>query len=637
MIRPAQVIGSSLAVFALAAGMSAQKQAPAKPAGPQDQATREQEFGQSYATLRPEQQKLLVDFIRRYNETTGSKATPEEAYDKARMSVRTTFDAVTHALLKTKLTNEKGEDLGSALDLVDALDDVMGEEAGMGGDQQFRLYIYMKPTAFDTLSSSREFGRDKDNTVYHKGFPLCFRLKSGPPSIQFSISRDQRIADVDVDYRSSAFPKVLFNGHRNSSNSDVRAGNNLEKHDNRWAGLDGWWRNIFGFSLGGNASSPQEADTGRARSIPPNPRLTKDDGIDAAAHDFLKAWAVDKKPDIAVAYLSRRSYPCLETIGRKKGKPIPPGMVRIRAVMAMENLNATAGTIASVGEMFEADATWAPELKKGENAYPKEFRLVSVPPDVAEDEECVQVSEQTPGKESKEKYYATAFRVKGGDGPNQVMLLLWAEEGKYWKIVAIRTEDSSAAGLTSTKIPIAPRASEAEPESFSGDPNAVKDITSFYQAWVGKRDPAGAGRYVSERSYQCLAAPSGAEKEMKPAERIQKALANPLERVPQAPDLSAMMSGVQPVNELVRPVDQENSRAFAVMAVPDQMADSFLCQSRHLPEKTATLKPADARYGTYYLSASRLNYGEEQSPALLLLWTKEKDQWKVVAWAVEVD
>jgi len=637
MIRPAQVIGSSLAALVLVAGMSAQKQAPPKPTDSQQRATREQEFGQSYATLRPEQQKLLVDFIRRYNETAGSKATPEEAYDKARMSVRTTFDAVTHALLMTKLTNEKGEDLGSAIDLVDALDDVMGEEAGTGGDQQFRLYIYLKPTAFDTLSSSREFGRNKDNTVYHKGFPTCFRLKDGPPSIQFSISRDQRMADVDVDYRSSAFPKVLFNGHRNSANSDVRAGNNLEKHDNRWAGLNGWWRDLFAFSLRGNASPREEAAAGRARSIPPNPRLTKDHGIAATAHDFLKAWVVDKKPNIAVAYLSRRSYPCLETLGKKKGKPIPPGMVRVRTVMAMEKLKLTAGTTTSVREVFEADATLFPELKKADNAYPTEFQLVSVPPDVAVDEECMQVSEQTPGKESKEKYYATVFRVKGGDSRNQVMSLLWAEEGKYWKIVAIRAEDSNAAGLTSTKVPIAPRVSEAEPERFSGDPNAVKDITSFYQTWVGKHDPVGALRYVSERSYECLAAPSGAEKEMKPAKRIQKALAISLAKVPQGPDLSDMMSGVQPVNELVRSVDQENSKAFAIMAVPDQMADSFLCQTRHLPEKTATLKLAEARYGTYYLSASRLDYGEEQSAALLLLWAKEKDEWKVVAWAVEVD
>ena len=48
------------------------------------------------------------------------------------------------------------------------------------------------------------------------------------------------------------------------------------------------------------------------------------------------------------------------------------------------------------------------------------------------------------------------------------------------------------------------------------------------------------------------------------------------------------------------------------------------------------LKPADAKYGAYYLSASRLNYGEEESPALLLLWSKEEAGWKVVAWAVEL-
>jgi hypothetical protein len=32
----------------------------------------------------------------------------------------------------------------------------------------------------------------------------------------------------------------------------------------------------------------------------------------------------------------------------------------------------------------------------------------------------------------------------------------------------------------------------------------------------------------------------------------------------------------------------------------------------------------------------QLHFAEEESPALLLLWTIEKAQWKVVAWAVEV-
>jgi hypothetical protein len=218
---------------------------------PPKQQNGEQESGKSYSKLQPEQKRLVDDYVSHYNQTTGSKIVPQEAYDNARLSMRTTFDAVTHALLKAKLTDAKGKSLGRAIDLVDAVDEVMGEGSGVGGDRQFRIYVYLKPNAVGVLSTSQEFFRDRDNTVYHKGFPFCYRLKNGPPSIQFSISRDNKMADVDVDYRSSSFPKGLVNGHLSASNSDVRAGNNLDKHEDRWAGLNGWWREVFGILGGG--------------------------------------------------------------------------------------------------------------------------------------------------------------------------------------------------------------------------------------------------------------------------------------------------------------------------------------------------------------------------------------------------
>jgi len=632
MNRPIQVICSSLAVFLLAAGTSAQKQTPAKPFGP----TSPRAFGQSYDTLLPEQKKLVDDFIRRYNETTGNKATPKEAYDNARMSVRTTFDAVTHALLSTKMTDEKGQNLGLALDLVDAIDEVMGEEAGARGDQQFRMYVYLKSNAFDILSRSREFYRDKDNTVYHPGFPLCFRLKHGPPSIQFSISRDERMSDIDVDYRSSTFPKALFDGHLTAGNSDVRAGGNLDTHDNRWAGLSGWWRQVFGFSLGSAAKPSTDPTSGRAPVIPTNPRVKADQGIDVSAHDFLKSWVVARRPSDAIAYFSRSSYPCLESMARKKQKPISPGMVRFNTMIAMDQFNASLTNVSSVGDVFEAATNWKPALQEEKNSYPTEFRLVEIPPDMARDQECVQAPEEVKDKKSKEKFYGTAFRGKQGQSRNKVMSLLWTKEDKYWRIIAIRLDDGSDAGITPKTAVAAPAVTVAEPERIAGDPDAVKDVTSFYELWVGKRDSASAARYVSERSYQCLSAPSEAEKAMKPVDRIQVSLKRVLSRVPEGANLSDMMLSVQPVNELVRPVEQENSMAFAIMGVPDQMADSFLCQSRHLPEKTSALKPSDAKYGTYYVSASRLKFAEEESPALLLLWTREKDRWRIVAWAVEV-
>ncbi len=591
------------------------------------------ELGKSYAVLRPEQKRLIDDFIHHYNATTGSDLVAEQAYDNARLSTRTTFDAVTHALLNAKMTDAQGKSLGRAIDLVEAVDQVMGEESGVGGDLQFRLYVYLKPDALDILDRSQEFFHDKDNSVYHKGFPICYRLKNGPPSIQFSISRDHKLADIDVDYRSSSFPKALVNGHLSASNSDVRAGNNLDRHDGRWSGLNGWWRNVFG-QLGTGGKPPKETATARLGNIPMNPAVEADQGVDKSAHDFLQSWVVGKEPNKSVAYFSRLSYPCLEVVAQKSGQSVPPGMIRLRTMMAMQKFGDSTGTANSVADVFAPADKWS-KLKPAKNAYASEFLLVGVPGDMVPDEECIATPNNGTSKGSNGKYFATAFRGKQGDSRNKVMSLLWAQEGGYWKIVAIRIEDSSDAGIVpNNAAETVPKVEE--PRSITGDPAAVKDITKFYQTWIVKRDVTQASIFASPRSYACLAPPSADQKNLTPVARIQSGLQGPLARIPSGTSLSDMMSSLQPSNDLLRPVQQENSNAFAIMAVPDQKANSFLCQHRQMPEGSPDLRPADAKYGAYYLSASRLNYGEEQSPALLLLWTKEDAGWKVVAWAVEL-
>jgi hypothetical protein len=593
------------------------------------------ELGKSYAALRPEQKRLVDDFVRRYNATTGSNLIPEQAFDNARLSIRTTFDAVTHALLNAKITDAHGKSLGRAIDLVDAVDEVMGEESGVGGDRQFRLYVYLKPNAVDIVSQSQEFFHDRDNSVYHKGFPTCYRLKKGPPSIQISVSRDNKLADIDVDYRSSSFPKALVNGHLSASNSDVRAGNNLDRHDGRWSGLNGWWRNVFG-QLGTGAKSPKENATQGLGHIPLNPGVKADEGVDKSAHDFLQSWVVGKEPNKSVAYFSPRSYPCLEVIPQNLRQSVPQGMVRLRTLMAMEKFSDSAGTVNSVADVFEPADEGSQALKPAKNAYASEFRLVDVPPDMAADEECVAIPDKASSKRPKEKYFASAFRGKQGDSRNKVMSLLWTEEGDYWKIIAIRIEDSSDAGLVPNNAAAQTEPSVEEPQNIAGDAAALKDITQFYQTWVVSRNVTEASRFASRRSYQCLPAPSEAQEKLTPIARIQSGLEQPLARITLSANLSDMMSSMQPQNDLLRPIQQENSEAFAMMAVPDQKADGFLCQNRRVPQITPDLKPADAKYGTYYLTASRLNYGEEQSPALLLLWTREETNWRIVAWAVEL-
>ena len=286
--------------------------------------------------------------------------------------------------------------------------------------------------------------------------------------------------------------------------------------------------------------------------------------------------------------------------------------------------------------MFTPADRWSQTLGEAKNAYSSEFLLVSVPPDVEPDESCVAALSDDPGNRPKDKFYATAFRGKQGDSRNKVMRLLWAREGDYWKITAIRLEDGSDAGIVPRKAAAQAEPRVEEPRAIAGDPAAGKAILDFYQTWIMKRDVIRASTFASQRSYPCLPAPSKDQQRMTPIARIQSGLQQPLSRIKSGANLSDMMSSLQPRNDLLPPIQQANSKAFAIMAVPDQKAYSFLCQQRLRHEDAPELKPAEAKYGAYYLSASQLNYGEEESPALLLLWNKEGANWKIVAWAVEL-
>ena len=144
------------------------------------------------------------------------------------------------------MTDANGKSLGTALDLVVGIERVAGQYYGRQGDEQFRVYCQLKPGAREILEKSREFKFTEENIVYHVGYPYSYRQEGKVPNMQFSISEDGLRADIDVDYRSSKVPAAMWNGHLTSANSDVRAGDNYKRHNDRWAGLVNWWSAILG-------------------------------------------------------------------------------------------------------------------------------------------------------------------------------------------------------------------------------------------------------------------------------------------------------------------------------------------------------------------------------------------------------
>jgi len=282
----------------------------------------------TYEELQPAQQKLVDDWYAQYNRMTGAQLSPTH-YNHLSISTRTTFEAVTHALLKTNLTDRSGRAMGNALQLVQSVETVSGKVPNARGDLQFRVYVLLTPKALDTLTQCQQFYRDVDNTVFHRGYPVNYRQSGGEPSIQISISRDGRQADIDVDYRSPKFPVALFNGHLTAANSDVRAGNNTQRHDRRWIGLTDWWRDLFGLPGKEEATAPI-----REGEIPPHPRKGRGK-LDEAVQDFLSSWLTEQKPELAAAYLSTRSFACLEEYGPQAGTHINAGLAPYAAAKDM--------------------------------------------------------------------------------------------------------------------------------------------------------------------------------------------------------------------------------------------------------------------------------------------------------------
>ena len=62
----------------------------------------------SYPDLEGRRKTLFDDFTKQYNEKTSFALTPEQYFASLSVSQRTTFDAVTHALMKTNLSDESG-------------------------------------------------------------------------------------------------------------------------------------------------------------------------------------------------------------------------------------------------------------------------------------------------------------------------------------------------------------------------------------------------------------------------------------------------------------------------------------------------------------------------------------------------
>ncbi len=392
----------------------------------------------SYDRLYEKSRQLFNHWTEVQNKSQNEKLSPVERYDELTLSQRTTFEAVTHALYFSKLTNQSGKPMGTALDLVAELEGIAGEVEGKRGDVQYRLYVKMIPGAESKLLESQEFKKDKDNTVYHKEYPLNFRQKGKYPTIQFSMMRDGSRADIDVDYRSSKPPQALFNGHLTAGNSDVRAGNNYNGHLSRWAGLINWWKGLF------KTKEPAASVKTITVTDVVEPDMNDDVVIEKltdAAQEFFNDWIIRQNVKSALRFYSPNADACLNRDDDSENEDLSLIEARQLFVEVLESANASLGKPRDLSSAMTAIEPWDPELKVLDHPNKKFFTMVSITDSEAADFLC-QSDPSTESSKTKAAtqygtYYETLCTFKYPKGQNDGgIVLLWKKEEGKWRILS---------------------------------------------------------------------------------------------------------------------------------------------------------------------------------------------------------
>ncbi len=589
------------------------------------------QFGGSYSALDARRRQLVDDFVVRYAAATNTKPAPGPFYDEhVVLSSKTTFDAITYALQRTTLTDASGQRLGDALDLIEHMESIHGQIDNASGDHQFRMYAVLKEGTLDRLNRSREFKREGDNTIYHHGYPINYREQGGAPSIQISIALDGRRADIDVDYRSSSFPAALFNGHLTASNSDVRAGNNYDRHTGRWNGFQNWWRNFFGVGL---SASPDSAPDQRSQILPRTPRIG-DQKMEVMMEDFLKAWLIEGNVPEALGYVSPRSYACLA-----QDSDDPFSVDRGTAPFVLSrNLKAAYDAIgphASLEGLTVGVRLTLPSLRLVDQPHHAQYVIYAVPDDVAATFNCESRLRLDDPKKSRRRYgtyFGATFNVNTPTGRDHSIALLWAREDNYWKIVSWKAEP---AGDDQAQRDAAPAVTTVK---IKADETLVNAARGFLESWLLRKDYDAAFRYVSPKAYACYDLVRGPDQPAAASledagRKIRAGFERAGEQIGERRSVDDFVEGVQPVHPSIRVMEHRYSRTFALGSLPTALAEAADCSYR-ARGGTFTGDP-QPEYGNVFGMTVRFKTVGGEAPVLRILWRKDPEAWRITAYGIE--
>ncbi len=593
----------------------------------------------------PQQQELVQKWHDEYEKVTGNKVDAKVSYNNLNLSVRTTFEAVTHALLHTKLTDANGNSLGNALELVKLVESVHGQIPQTRGDEQFRVYVLLQPDALDKLYKCNEFRRTGDNSVYHIGYPVNFRQQGGAPSIQFSITRTGLRADIDVDYRKSSGPQALVNGHLTAANSDVRAGGNYFRHAKRWTGFGDWWLSLFGVT-----PVIPKSDLTALSSQYRRPSVRDSQPVQAAVLDFYNEWLVNGKPQIALSYLSVKANACIASFDA--GENAGDSLVRLRFYEHMRKAQSKLGSVGKLDDVMHAVVMLGPGAQPIAQPSGAIFSIANLPDNLARALDCRKTSkmvlaEDLPRVSNKlgDYYSASAFiRAKDNTGPGQLLYLVWHREEGTWKIVSWHLENPMEKDTGLDLVQAEASDVGGKEKDSNADPSLIAATQHFLRTWLVTRDITATAQSIAPEALPCgLSNPPTKRKPTLTEQQaaMQKWLAEvdkdiPNKDIPNKDTLAAMIERVDFSHSHMQEITHPNPSAYLLVRISDALAAMSNCDYR---VSGAKLPPGDTIGKAFYtlnvyqtMFQPRHTSGDRGT--VVLTWARRQNRWVVIAFDV---
>jgi hypothetical protein len=215
---------------------------------------------------------------------------------------------------------------------------------------------------------------------------------------------------------------------------------------------------------------------------------------------------------------------------------------------------------------------------------------------------------------------------------------LWTKDDKYWKLISYDLEPVferyRVPGTQTVDV------EDVRLEQVSGDKALIRAGETMLKTWLVDHNAPGALRSVSDRANACVAlylsdelpAPSSAASARALLQQGMEALAASAGITKK---LGSAIAAPEFHHRDLKLVKHSQSKAFAIVALPDIMADEADCAGRKHGEDLAFRTDGDRTIsGKSYAIGFKLKNAPENPGVLWMVWQRDAGVWKVVSYAV---